>query len=129
MSMVERVAQAILVAQSELKRFGSYDYSGYPGEAPPFVVKDHVAGKELFRSNSGVEASVFYHKICADYVARAAIKAMREPQEPMVTAGVEYRLKTAIDSANHWRADTASLFTTMIDVTIKEPNVQNEAGF
>lgn len=57
-----------------------------------------------------------------EYVAQAeaAIEAMREPSEKMVSVGVEHRLKISIFGAGGWKNDTRDLFKEMIDAALNE---------
>lgn len=74
-SMLETVGTAIQDAQSD-RPYGLYDYSSYPGEDPPHVVKDERTRKEVYRSEDGDVARLIYERLCREYIADVAIKAM-----------------------------------------------------
>lgn len=84
MNMLEKVADAIREAEAG-DNYCLFDYSKYPGTDAPHVVKDGY--KELFRSWDAKEAKAYYYKLKNNRVAKAAIKAMREPNEKMEFAG------------------------------------------
>lgn len=73
--MIERVAEA-LERVKNTRAYGLYDYSSYPGELPPHVVRDEIAGKAVLRTNDAVEARTLYEKLSREFVARAAIAAL-----------------------------------------------------
>jgi len=84
-SMIERVARAIAGANAE-RAYGLYDYSGYPGDAPPHVVRHERTNEVLLRTNDRDEAQALYDRLTAEHPAIAAIKAMREPTAEMLEA-------------------------------------------
>lgn len=69
------VAAAIKKASSE-RRYGKYDYSSYPGEEPPFVIRDEKAGSIVFRSRNYAETEREYERLCDEHLARAALSAI-----------------------------------------------------
>lgn len=75
MSDLERIGQAIEEA-FRTRAFGLYDYTGYPGEAPPHVVRNELTGERIMASWSGDEAEAKYDECRRCYVAQAAIDAM-----------------------------------------------------
>lgn len=83
--MIERVARAIEVALHQ-RPYGLYDYRAYPGDAPPHQVRDEKDGKLVFLSCDADKAHDVWSKLTKEYVARAAIAAMREPIGAMLEA-------------------------------------------
>jgi hypothetical protein len=73
--MLDVVGAAIEKAQSQ-KPYGLYDYSNYPGEAPPHVVRDERTGRRLLTTWDPEEARSLFEELKRFYVADAAIKAM-----------------------------------------------------
>lgn len=60
--------------------YGLYDYSEYPGETPPYVVRDFRVrgpghGDAVFSSHDRAEADAVYDRLTREHVARAAIEA------------------------------------------------------
>ncbi len=74
---VEAVARAISEAQ-DIDAYGSYDYSAYPGDAPPYVVRDERTGAAVFRSDNPEAATAEWSRLCQAFVARAALAAFME---------------------------------------------------
>ncbi|MET4197235.1 hypothetical protein ABIA95_000222 [Bradyrhizobium sp. LA8.1] len=74
-TMLEAVGRAIKHAQS-VRAFGLYDYTAYPGDAPPHVVLDEFKGKPVLATWNRDEAQKKYEECCRDYVAKHAINAM-----------------------------------------------------
>lgn len=100
MTLVEQIAEAIHAAThvSHTWQFGSYDYSSYPGEKPPYVVKAPGQREVVFRSNDHAEAKAFWEKAEKERLAQATLDAIsaagmvvvpREPTEEMKEAGIE----------------------------------------
>ena len=86
---VEKVAAAIERALAE-RAYGLYDYSGYPGEADPHVVRDERAGTVLLRTNDPGTARKVYDELVRTHPAIAAIQAMPPlPREQQ--PGLEWR--------------------------------------
>ncbi len=69
------LAAAIKKASSE-RRYGKYDYSKYPGEEPPFVIRDEKTGDIVFRSRDYDEAEREYVRLCDEHLARAALASL-----------------------------------------------------
>lgn len=80
--MIERVGIAIAKAKSELSRvYGLFDYS--VNNVSAHVVRNFVTRKtECFTNKE--DAEKLYINLCKAYIAKAAIKAMREPTKEMV---------------------------------------------
>lgn len=76
-SLVATVANAIVRAQGE-RRFGQYDYSKYPGDAPPYVIRDEIDRRELYRSWDHEECSRTFEQIKKVYVAERVLGAIVE---------------------------------------------------
>lgn len=76
-SLVATVANAIARAQGE-RRFGCYDFSKYPGDAPPYVIRDDIDRKELYRSWDHAECQRTYEQIGQIYVAERVLGAIVE---------------------------------------------------
>jgi len=76
-SLLAAVAAAITKAQ-RLNHYGCYDYSGYPGDAPPYVIKDEDARREVYRGTDHEYCQTLYARLCREWVAEQAIKAMKE---------------------------------------------------
>jgi hypothetical protein len=75
--MLDRVGLAIERA-SNVRAFGLYDYSIYPGEAPPHVVRNEQTGERVMATWDRDEARTKYEECRRHYIATAAIKAMDE---------------------------------------------------
>lgn len=93
MSVIEGVAAAIKDASDvSSRRFGLHDYS--MNGRSVHVVRDYVAerteGKYLFRSSNADEARAFYEKTRNEFVAKAALEAMRDPTPEMVQRGFKH---------------------------------------
>jgi len=73
--MLEIVGAAIETA-AKVRAFGLYDYSSYPGDAPPHVVRNELTGERVLATWDEKEARAEYEARCRHYVADAAIKAM-----------------------------------------------------
>ena len=89
MNMIEKVDLAIRRA-SDVRAYGLYDFSGYREEgilSEPYVVRDDRADVVVFRSADHALALHEYERLCGEFIARAAIEAMREPTEAMITYG------------------------------------------
>lgn len=84
-SMVERVGEAIATALDS-RAYGLYDYSSYKGDRPPHVVRYEPTGAAVFRSSSREKAEAEWKRLNKAFVAQAAIEAMREPTEGMISA-------------------------------------------
>lgn len=74
-SMLEKVGLAVEKAY-KTRSFGLYDYSNYPGDAPPHVVRNELTGERVMATWDSDEALAKYEECCRHYVADAAIKAM-----------------------------------------------------
>ena len=86
MNMIERVDAAITKAEEIAGgRFYVFDYSSYPGDKPPHVVRED--GRAIFRTDNPESAQAVYRAAVRHFIARAAIEAMREPSEEMVDEG------------------------------------------
>jgi hypothetical protein len=57
---------------------GLYDYTGYPGEGPPYVVRDYrlTGNNRVFESRNAEEARARYDSLAAQYVGRVAVNAL-----------------------------------------------------
>lgn len=73
--MLDRVGRAIEKA-NHVRAFGLYDYSSYPGDAPPYVVRNELTGDRILATWDQDEAQAKYHECYRHYLADAAIKAM-----------------------------------------------------
>jgi len=85
--MIERVGVAIAKAGKELSfTYGVFDYSGYGKEVKPHVVRDFTnkTNQNIGEFDTSEEAQDFYVKVCRNYVAKAAVLAMREPTENLI---------------------------------------------
>ena len=78
MSDIERVGDAIESA-SKVRAFGLYDYSRYPGEGPPHVVRNELTGERVMATWDEGEARAKYERCKRDFIAKAAMDAMRPP--------------------------------------------------
>lgn len=52
--------------------------------------------------------------------ARAAVKAISEPSEAMIEAGVNHRLTTCVSGSNNWPTDTSAMWRKMTDAILTE---------
>jgi hypothetical protein len=76
-SLTAAVAKAIARAQAE-RRFGCYDYSRYPGDAPPYVIRDEIARREVYRSWNHAECQARYVEVEQTYIAECVLGAIVE---------------------------------------------------
>lgn len=74
-TLLTAVSEAIAKADKH-RRFGSYNYSSYPGDAPPFVIRNEDTGAELYRGNDEDYCHKLYDRLTKEWVAECAIKAM-----------------------------------------------------
>lgn len=75
--LVDAVSAAIKKADAA-HPFGAYDYSGYPGEDAPYVVRDEINRKEVLRSWDRKEVAALHQKLTDEFAAKAAIRAMEQ---------------------------------------------------
>lgn len=130
-TMLEKMAQTIAKV-SEISAFGLYDYSHYPevaGGLRAHVVRDEHAGrgKVVFESDSPVDALAFYDAACRRFVARAALLALREPDEAMKTAGEAVLDLPEIEPLAIRQQNAGEAFTAMIDAILDEKPTTQEA--
>jgi len=85
MSMKERMARVIADAQTH-RPYELFDYSAYPGQRPPHVVRDRTSDSVVFRSADAAEAVREYERLTNVYAATAILRAMQDPTEGMVDA-------------------------------------------
>jgi hypothetical protein len=80
-SLLEKVADAIATAQG-VRAYGLYDYSSYPGDEPPYVIKYELAKPgetyEIARYTDEAQAKEHFERLRRDYVARAALAAVNQ---------------------------------------------------
>lgn len=100
--ILDRVGSAIEHASKE-RPYGLYDYSNYPGDRPPHVVMYEKNGASVFRSRDAAEARSVYERLCREYIAGAAIEAMREPTTTMIVAAYGHNAGHG-EIAEIWRA-------------------------
>lgn len=121
MNMVEKVAEVIAKA-CEVRSFGCYDFSKYPGSEPPHQVKGELASNSnvYFSYNTAKEAKDKYDELTKNFIARAAIEAMRVPSEEMTNAGGEKSLRYlgADEALGH--EGVLDTYQSMIDAALKE---------
>lgn len=111
--MVDRLIQALDKAL-EQRVYGLYDYSSYPGNAPPHVVVYEFTNETIFRSNDRNEAQSKYDELRKSWVIKTLIHAMREPTEEMLEAGIlNYKDDPTFKCATH------KSYVAMIDEILK----------
>lgn len=83
MSTVERVGRAISDALDvpHNETYGSYDYSSYPGDTPPYVIKAPGQREVIFRTNDKSEADDLWAKLEKERIAKAALNALADGLE------------------------------------------------
>lgn len=78
-TLLETVSDAIADAL-KVRAYGLYDYTNYPGDKPPHVVRDELAKPgeqvEIARYSHRDEALEHYEKLCREYTARSALAAI-----------------------------------------------------
>lgn len=107
-------AVGLAIERAEMIRaFGLYDYTSYPGDAPPFVVRNERTGETVLRTTFRGAAQTLYERLERQHLAKAALEALREfklvfrcPHD----GGVVHELRGAPEDI--WQA--------MIDQAIKE---------
>lgn len=94
--VVARIARAIAEA-GQHRPYGLYDYSGYPGESPPHVVRDERTGERLLITGDRDKAEEYWRKLSQEYVAHAAIAAWntRSPAQAERVRELEEALRVA----------------------------------
>ena len=110
--MVERVARAARDAARD-RAFGLYDYSSYPGDAPPHVVKNDRTGATVFRSNYRREAEDRYDKEVLGYIGGTIIEAMREPTATMKDEIIQLACEFC-----HGDISEVELWSAMVDAAL-----------
>lgn len=80
-SLVATVAKAIAEAGAH-RRFGCYDYSKYPGDDAPYVVRDEIARREMFRSWDHDATQAEYKRLTEEWVAIKALEAIHNWSHP-----------------------------------------------
>lgn len=109
--VLEKMARVIADA-SEERPYELFDYSRYP--EVPGGVKAHVArnrrGGIVFESDDRTEAASVFDRLTRAHVARAALQAIREPDDAIVEAGW----------ADAYEEDARATFTAMIDAILAE---------
>lgn len=77
-SVLEAVGRAIEAA-NVCRAVGLFDYSIYPGDGPPHVVRDFRLGRKdrVFSSYSRTEARAVYDALAARFLGEVAINALR----------------------------------------------------
>lgn len=77
-ALVDAVAKAIAGACGH-RKYGGYDYSGYPGDAPPYVIRDEADhGRILFRTADRAAYEAEYKHLTEAWPALAALRATQE---------------------------------------------------
>lgn len=76
-SLVAAVAKAIAKADAH-RHYGCYDYSSYPGDAPPHVIRDEDAGREVWRSGDEKATDAEYRRLTEEWVALKALEAIHD---------------------------------------------------
>jgi hypothetical protein len=80
----------VIADAATTRAYGLYDYSSYPGEAPPHVVRNEITREEVFRSHDAEAALREYQRLSRVHTAKAVLTAMRRPSEEMCEAGARY---------------------------------------
>lgn len=75
--LVAAVAAAIARADAQ-RPYGAYDYSSYPGDAPPYAVRDERTGRDILRTWDHAEGQAAYKRLTEEFVAEAALTATAE---------------------------------------------------
>lgn len=81
---VAAIMKALRDAQCENREgpYGLYDYSSYPGTAPPHVVRDFremmsdTYGQNVFRSDSSTETRAEYDRLTELHIVKKLIAAV-----------------------------------------------------
>jgi hypothetical protein len=94
-TMIERVARALYERDNPYETSWKWDDPGLDAE--------HPGARERYLR-----------------YARAAIRALTEPTDGMVRAGVDYRLRTSLHGDNDWPTDTCRLLGAMLTAALEE---------
>ena len=73
--MIEVMARAI-ETESNLRRYGLYDYTGYSSSYAPHVVRNEDDRSVILRSHSAEEANGHYEQLNRSRLALAALSAL-----------------------------------------------------
>jgi len=76
-TLLTAVSEAIAKADKH-RKYGAYDFTNYPGDAPPFVIKDEDTGAVIYRGWDGKYCASEYDRLTKEWVGQCAIKAMEE---------------------------------------------------
>jgi hypothetical protein len=74
---LDAIGTAIEDASSD-RVVGLYDYSNYPGEAPPHVVRDERTGERILATWDAAEAEALFFKKRREHLALVAIEAIQK---------------------------------------------------
>jgi len=76
-ALLTAVSEAIAKADAH-RKYGAYDYSNYPGDAAPHVIRDEDTGATIYRGWDSAYCHSEYERLTKEWVARCAIKAMED---------------------------------------------------
>jgi len=96
----------VIADAATTRAYGLYDYSTYPGGAPPHVVRNEITREEVFRSHDAEAALQEYQRLSRVHIAKAVLMAMRQPSEEMCEAGARFY-------HDNWQKGRAKEQTTM----------------
>jgi hypothetical protein len=90
-SELEKIVGDAIAEALDTRAFGLYDYSAYPGEDPPHVVRDERTGEAVFRSLAPEPAEAKYIELSRTFVARAALTAAAQVREGATPVEIDSR--------------------------------------
>jgi phytoene/squalene synthetase len=75
--LLETIADTVGEAQDQ-RVYGQYDYSAYPGDEPPYVVRHEPTNEIVERFSDHAAATALYERLKREHVAKEVLHAFMD---------------------------------------------------